>query len=435
MRNILVIGGGVAGIQASLDAADAGYHVYLVEKEPSIGGRMAQLDKTFPTNDCSICILAPKMMDCFRHPNIDVLSYSEVISVEGEAGNFKVKVLRRARYVDEDKCTGCGLCAEACRLKNRFPNKFDMNLGKRSAIYIPFTQAVPLVYVIDPEKCLMITRGKCGKKPACVEVCGPGAIDFSQKDREIELNVGAIIVATGFNPLEPTELYEYGYGRYDNVIIALQYERLICASGPTGGHLVRPSDGKEPKRIAWIQCVGSRDVRDNRPYCSSVCCMHATKEAILAKEHDPEVKQYIFYTDLRCFGKGFQEYVERAREEYGVEYIRAKPGEIIEKENKNLEIYYSSSAGVSEKLEVDMVVLSTVLVPTDETRKLAEVLGIELDEYGFIRSPDEYTTVNTTREGIFAAGYCQSPKDIPESIAQGSAASSRAAEIIALKGR
>jgi heterodisulfide reductase subunit A len=429
MKNVLVIGGGVAGIQASLDLADCGFKVYLVEKEPSIGGRMAQLDKTFPTNDCSICILAPKMMDCFRHENISILSFSEVTSVEGGAGDFHVKVLRKARYVDEDKCTGCGLCTEACRLGKRYPNKFEMNLGKRSAIYIPFVQAVPLVYLIDPEHCLMITRGKCGKSPLCIDACGRGAIDFDQKDEEIELNVGAIIVSTGFDPFEPYELREYGYGRYDNVIIALQYERLICAAGPTGGHLKRLSpDGREPKRIAWIQCVGARDER-NSPYCCSVCCMHATKEAMLAREHYADIETYIFSVDIRAFGKGFQEYVERGKKDYGIKYIRSRPGEISETDNGDLIIWYNDPSEGVKGLEVDLVVLSTALIPSKGAKKLADILGVELGGYDFFKVAHPlYAPMDTTKEGIFVCGYAQSPKDIPESVAQASGAASRAAE-------
>ncbi|MHC1635148.1 MAG: FAD-dependent oxidoreductase [Candidatus Methanospirareceae archaeon] len=425
MKGVLVIGGGIAGIQAALDLADAGIKVYMVEKEPSIGGRMAQLDKTFPTNDCSICILAPKMMECYRHPNIEIFTYSEVVSVEGEVGNFKVRVLRKPRYVDESKCTGCGDCAKVCPMG--LLSEFNMNLGLRKAAYVPFMQAVPLIYVLDRDKCM-----RCG---LCKVVCGLGAIDYEQKPRYVDLEVGAIIVATGFDYFEPQELSEYGYGKYDNVITGMQYERLICASGPTGGHLVR-KDGKEVKRIAWIQCVGSRDVRakGKAPYCCSVCCMHATKEAILAKEHYPDIETYILYTELRAFGKGFHEYVRRAKEEYGVKYIRSKPGEIKEKEDKSLVIWYDDTVTREVKsLEVDMVVLCTALFPGEDTKKIASILGIELDEYGFIKTKDEMLEpVSTSKEGIFVCGYAQSPKDIPESVAQSSGAAAKAAEVIAM---
>lgn len=434
MKSVLVIGGGIGGIQAALDVADSGIKVYMVEKEPSIGGRMAQLDKTFPTNDCSICILAPKMMECFRHPNINIFTYAEVKSVEGSAGDFKVKIMRKPRYVDESKCTGCGACVDACLLKGRIPKEFDMGMGKRGAVYFPFMQAVPMVATVDEDHCIYLKRGKCGKYPACKKACEAGAIDFGQKPEEIELSVGAIIVATGFALFEPSELREYGYRRYENVITGLQYERLICASGPTGGHLIR-KDGKEIKRIAWIQCVGSRDVRTKAkvPYCCSVCCMHATKEAILAKEHYSDIEAYILYTELRAFGKGFQEYVQRAKEEYDVHYIRSKPGEIRETADKSLMIWYDDTITREVKsLEVDMVVLCTALIPNEDTKEIASMLGVELNEYGFFKVEDILAPVSTSKEGIFVCGYAQSPKDIPESVAQGSGAAAKAAEVVTI---
>ncbi|RCV64626.1 heterodisulfide reductase subunit A [Methanophagales archaeon] len=418
-KSVLVIGGGVAGMQAAFDLAEAGIKPCLVEQTLSIGGRMAQLDKTFPTNDCAICILAPKMMDCYRHENIEVLTFSEVIAIEGGIGTFKVKISKKPRFVDEAKCNGCGDCARVCPMG--ILNKFDMDLRVRSGAYVPFMQAVPLIYALDRDKCM-----RCG---LCESVCGQGAIRYNQKEEIVEREVSAIIVAIGFDPLDPSELTEYGYGKYDNVLTALEFERLICAAGPTGGHVIR-KDGKEVKRIAWIQCVGARDTRNNRPYCSSVCCMYATKEAILTKEHYPEAETFILYTDLRCFGKGFQEYVDRAGDDYGVEYIRGKPGEIREKENKNLEIFYSPSSDIVETLDVDMVVLSTALIPCEGVEKLAEILGTELDDYNFFKLKDPYNPTETTRAGIFVAGYCQAPRDIPECIAHGSAAASRAMEVV-----
>ncbi|MHC1567478.1 MAG: FAD-dependent oxidoreductase [Candidatus Syntropharchaeia archaeon] len=427
---VLVIGGGVAGIQASLDLAEMGFRVYLVEKEPSIGGRMAQLDKTFPTMDCSICILAPKMIDCARHPNIKLLTYSEVKEIRGSAGNFVVKIVRKPRYVDEEKCTGCGLCAEACRLKDKIPNEFDLGLGKRGAIYIPFPQAVPLKYTIDPERCLYLTKGKCGKSPACVDACPRDVIDFNQKEEIIEVNVGAIIVSTGFDLWDPSGFPEYGYKKYPNVFTAMEYERMINASGPTGGELKRRSDGKTPRRIAWIQCVGSRNPRIDHPYCCSVCCMYSTKEAILVKEHYEDAEVYIFYKDMRAFGKGFNEFIERGKKEYGIKYIHSDA--IVEEnpDNHNLFVVYDA-AGRRERIEVDMVILASALVPRKGARELANILGIEVNEFGFYECADEITNpVQSSVPGIFIAGYCKGPVDIPESVAEGSGAAACAAEVM-----
>ncbi|UCG70072.1 MAG: CoB--CoM heterodisulfide reductase iron-sulfur subunit A family protein, partial [Thermoplasmata archaeon] len=327
---VLVLGGGIAGIQSSLDLANKGIKVYLVEKEPSIGGIMALLDKTFPTNDCSICILAPKMNECFAHPNIEVMTYSELISLKGDAPNFKATILKKARYIDEKKCTGCGDCTKKCPTK--VPNKYNMNLDERKAIYLPFPQSVPRIMTIDKEKCLKFTKDKCGN---CSKVCKAGAIDYEQKDEEIVVQVGAVVVASGFEIYKPIEMFEYGYGKYQNVRTAIEYERLICASGPTEGHLIVEPDGEHPRRIGFIQCVGSRDFRRENPYCSSVCCMYATKEAMLAREHYEDIEAYIFYTDLRAVGKNFQEYVDRAKKDYDIKYIRARPGQIVENPDTN----------------------------------------------------------------------------------------------------
>ncbi len=432
--SVLVIGGGISGIQASIDLANMGLQVYLVEQSPSIGGRMAQLDKTFPTNDCSMCILAPKMIECAGHENIHLLTYSELAGVDGEAGDFRVTVRKKPRYVDVSKCTGCGECAEKC--PRRVPDEFNAGLGKRKAIYLPFPQAVPRKMTIDAEACLFMSKGRCR---VCQETCQAGAIDFEQQEEVVELAVGAMVLATGFDPFDPRPLKEYGYGEIENVITGLEYERLICASGPTGGHLERPSDGQVPEVIAFIQCVGSRDVNYQR-YCSSVCCMHATKEAILANEHYPNLKSFIFYTDMRAVGKQFQEYVTRAREEYGVSYLRSRPGKItVDSETGNPLVWYDetvySEAGDPQRrvtsMEVDLVVLCQALVPHGVHEEMARKLGLELDESGFVAIQDRLVRpVDTSVPGVFACGFCQAPQDIPDSVVQASAAAARVAEVL-----
>jgi heterodisulfide reductase subunit A len=403
--------------------------VYLVEKTPSIGGRMAQLDKTFPTLDCSICILAPKMIECYRHKNIELLTYSEVSEVSGEAGDFKVKVMKKPRYVTAEKCTGCGTCTEKCPVKT--PSEFDMGLGNRKAIYMPFKQAVPLVATIDADNCLYFTKGVC---KVCQKVCPSAAIDYEQEPKEVALSVSSIILATGFDPFNPAKMKEYGYGRFKNVIHSMEFERLICASGPTGGHLVRPSDGREPKSIVFVQCVGSRSQRGEYPYCSSVCCVYATKESILVKDHKPDTEVYIMYMDMRAVGKGFQEFVDKAKRQYNVNYIKAHPGGISEDpKTGSLQVYYEDiKACDMKKLDADMVVLCPALIPKEDNKKIAEATGVEIDEYGFFKPKNQLTApVDTAVPGIYVCGYCQSPKDIPESVAQASGAAARAAETIA----
>ncbi len=433
-RAVLVLGGGIAGIQASIDLANMGLQVYLVERTPSIGGRMAQLDKTFPTNDCSMCILAPKMIECAGHENVHLFTYSEVDEVRGEAGDFRVTVRRKPRYVELAKCTGCGDCVEKC--PRRVADDFNMGLDKRKAIYLPFPQAVPRKVTIDAETCLYLTKGRCR---LCEETCEAGAIDFEQQEELVELEVAAIVMATGFDPYDPTSLKEYGYGEIENVITGLEFERLICASGPTGGHLERPSDGKVPRTVAFIQCVGSRDV-NYKPYCSSVCCMHATKEAILANEHHPDLRSFIFYTDMRAVGKQFQEYIVRAREKYSVTYVRSRPGQItVDEDSGNPIVWYDETvfgeAGDRVRrvnsMDVDLVILCQALVPHGVHREMVEKLGLELDESGFVAIQDRLIRpVDTSVSGIFACGYCQSPQDIPDSVIQASATAARVAELL-----
>ncbi|UCH02490.1 MAG: CoB--CoM heterodisulfide reductase iron-sulfur subunit A family protein [Candidatus Bathyarchaeota archaeon] len=423
-KPVLIIGGGVAGIQAAIDLGDMGVKVHLVETKPSIGGRMAQLDKTFPTNDCSICILAPKMVECARHPNITLHTYSEVKEVVGSMGDFSVKLLKKARFVNEKECIGCGDCVTKCPV--RVPDEFDMELRRRGAIYLYFLQAIPMVMTIDRDHCLYLTRGVCR---ICEKICTREAIDFEQTDAEIDLNVGAIIVTVGFDPFDPTSLSEFGYKRHRNVITALEYERLICATGPTGGQLIRLSDRKPVKTIAFIQCVGSRDVKNN-PYCSTVCCMHAAKEALLAREHDPNVQSYIFSMDVRAHGKGFQQYIARGEKEYGIRYVRGRVAKISENLEGNPIIWYEETFGsIVEKMEVDLAVLATSFVPRSDTKELAAVLGVELDHYGFFKTA-RLAPFDSTRKGIFVCGCCREPVDIPESVAQASGAAAKAAEIV-----
>ncbi|MFX1567097.1 MAG: FAD-dependent oxidoreductase [Promethearchaeota archaeon] len=425
--SVLVIGGGIAGIQTSLDLTELGFKVYLVERTPSIGGRMAQLDKTFPTNDCSLCILAPKMVEVFRNPNIELMTYHEVEKVTGKPGNFMVSILKKPRYIDETKCKGCGDCASKCP-KIETPNIFDMNLGKRKSVYIPFPQAVPPIYLIDSEMCLKLTKGVCG---VCEKVCKAEAIDFGQKPREIKLNVGAIVVATGFDVLGEELTSRWGY-KYKNVVSALEYERILSASGPFEGHIKRPSDEKEPEKIAFIQCAGSRDLREGIPYCSSVCCMYIAKEAVITKEHSETSKCYVFRHDVRAYGKNFYEFTQRAQEEYGVEYFQTKISRIIEDpESNDLVIHYEDlKTGEFKDFRANLVVLATPLVPSAGTKELAKILDIELDDYNFFKEKSYFDKSLSSKEGIFLAGFCQGPMDIPETVADSSGVASQVATML-----
>ena len=420
----LVIGGGIAGIQTSIDLTELGFKVYLVEREPSIGGRMAQLDKTFPTNDCSLCILAPKMVEVFRNPNIELMTYHEVKKISGDVGNFTVTVLKKPRYLDETKCKGCGDCATKCP-KIEVPNLFDMSLGKRKSIYIPFPQAVPPVYLIDPEICLKLTKGVCG---VCEKVCTVEAIDYEQKPQDIEINVGAIVVATGFDMPAEQLSSRWGY-RYKNIVSALEYERILCASGPFEGHVLRPSDQKEPQKIAFIQCAGSRDLHENVPYCSSVCCMYTAKEAIITKEHSDNSDCYVFRHDIRAYGKNFYEFTQRAQDEYGVKYFQTKISTIEEdKENNDLIIHYEDlKTGKFSDFRANLVVLATPLVPTKGTEELAGILDVELDKYNFYKEQSYFNKSLSSKEGIFLCGFCQGPMDIPETVADASGVASQVA--------
>jgi heterodisulfide reductase subunit A len=426
-KEVLIIGGGIAGIQASLDLAEMGAKVHLVEKSPCIGGRMAQLDKTFPTNDCAICILAPKLADCARNPNITLHTLSEVTKLDGEVGDFKVNILKHARFVKEDVCINCGDCVVKCPTK--VLDAFDMELRYRKAIFLYYLQGVPSVMAIDKDNCLYLNKGVC---QICKKQCQKDAIDFDQQDTEYELNVGAIIVASGFDPFDPTPLTRLGYRILRNVVTSLEFERMICASGPTQGHLERPSDKKPPQRIAFIQCVGSRDIKNN-PYCSSVCCMYTTKEAMLAHEHDNNVESHIFYIDLRAAGKGFQKYLKRGSTEYNIDYIKSVVAEIEEGKNGNPIVFYEDmETGQLKSMEVDLVVLATSLLPRKEMNTLAEVLGVEQDEFRFIKTAP-FAPLETSKEGIFVCGCARGPMDIPNSVAEASGAAAKAAEMFMRK--
>ena len=416
----LVVGGGIAGIQASLDLADAGFKVYLLDESPSIGGTMAQLDKTFPTNDCSMCILAPKLVGAGRHPNIELMTYAKLEHVEGEAGNFKVRIAKKPRFVDVTKCTGCGVCAQHCPVE--MPNEYDEKLGVRKAIYVPFPQAVPLKYVIDDENCL-----KCG---LCQQVCKAGAVDYDQKPETLELNVGAIILAPGFEEFNPRLKSMYGYGRLPNVVSSIEFERILSASGPNGGRILRPSDGTIPKKIAFIQCVGSRDTLVGNSYCSSACCMYAIKESVIAMEHQKGVDCTIFFMDMRAFGKEFDVYYNRAADEYGVKFVRSRVSSVHEiLENQNLIVRHVVDETPKDE-EFGLVVLSVGMKPPRNVDELAKILDIKLNEHKFCQT-EPFTPVETSRPGIFVCGAFAAPKDIPESVAQASGAAAKAGSIMA----
>ncbi len=428
-KSVLVIGAGIAGIQAALDLGDMGIQVHLIEKQSCIGGRMAQLDKTFPTLDCSICILAPKLSECYRHSNITLHTLSEVQKVEGSVGNFKINLLNYARYIKEDVCTNCGDCSSICPVRG-ISNFFDANLVTQTAAQIAFPSAVPAAYRIDPSKCLYLNYGICG---LCFQNCGADSIDFTQKDsiQTIE-NIGAIIIATGLDLDEDIHMLNlYGYQKYDNVITAMELERLISASGPQEGHLSRLSDGKPPKKIAFLQCIGSRDYTEKgQPYCSSVCCMYTTKEAMIAFEHDNELESFVFYIDMRAGGKGFQKFLRRGENEYNIKYFKSKISHIDVDENDNPIITYEDyETSEIKKLKVDLAVLATCIIPSRGIYKLAEILGIELNNYDFIKT-NPFLPVETSVEGIYSCGCAREPMDIPRSVAEASGAAAKAAEVI-----
>ena len=422
--SVLVVGAGIAGIQAALTAANGGMKVVLVEKAPYIGGHMAQLDKTFPTLDCASCIFTPKTVEVAGAKNIELLTSSEVTEVKGHVGNFQVSIKRTPTYVDRNRCTGCGDCVEACVLKKGVPSEYEEKIITRKAVYIPFPQAVPLKAVIDRESCLLLSRGKCRK--SCVEACKAGAIDFDQKEEVIERETGSIILATGFDLFDPCLLPQYGYGVYDNVITNLQFERLSSPSGPTKGE-IRLKDGTVPKAIAFLHCIGSRD-ENAKLHCSRICCMASMKQAHLAKEKTG-AETYEFYIDINAYGKGYQEFYKRVREE-GTYFIRGKGSEIYRKDGRLIVEAEDTLLGTPTEIAVDMVVLGTGLTARQDTERVAQVFGISRSADGFfMEAHPKLRPVSTSVDGIFVAGCCQGPKDIPDTVAQAEGA---AAEVLAL---
>jgi heterodisulfide reductase subunit A len=430
-KRSLVIGGGIAGIQAALDIADCGHEVILIEREPSIGGHMAQLSETFPTLDCSQCIMTPKMVDVANHPKIKLYTYSEIELVEGYIGNFQVTIKRKARSVDEDKCTGCGVCMTKCPQK-KIPNKFDCDRGMRTAIYVPFPQAVPNTPVIDRDNCTHFKTGKCG---VCQKVCGPGAVDFDQQDRLIVEAVGAIVVATGFDLYtidekpkgSPIKGYgEFGHGKIPDVIDGMTFERLASASGPTGGKILRPSDGKEPKQIVFIQCIGSRAREKGISYCSKVCCMYTAKHTMLYHHKVHGGQAYVFFMDARTPGKSYDEFWRRSIEEEEAVYIRGMVSRLYQKGDKIVVMGSDIAVGVQVEIEADMVVLATAVQPQKGADTLAQKLGISYDKYHFYSEAHaKLRPVECATAGIYLAGACQGPKDIPETVSQASAAAAK----------
>jgi heterodisulfide reductase subunit A len=450
----LVIGGGIAGMYAALDIAEAGFKVHLVERTPSIGGHMAQLDKTFPTLDCSACILTPRLVDVGVNPNINLMSCSEVTGVEGSVGNFNVKVLRRAKYVEEATCTGCMMCEEACRLKNRFPNEFDLGLMKRAPIYRPFPFAIPASYTIDAGSCLLLKKGKCGKAtlestkeavkkrergeeitkdeaPPCVLACGPNCIRHDMEDVVEELNVGAIIVATGYDIIDPTVSAEYKYGVYPNVVHGLEFERYSSASGPTFGKII--INGKEPKDAVFLSCIGSRNTQTGYEYCSRVCCMYLAKQAHLLQEKVPDCNISVLYQDVRAFGKGFEEFYDRVKGE-GLSYRRGLASEVYQKPGSDRVTVRAEDTMLGEpyELEADLVVLGVGLKPSEGSEKLLEMLGVSQTGDNFAKEAHpKLRPVDTDVEGVFVTGCAQGPKDIPDSVAQGKAAAAAVLSLLA----
>lgn len=423
-KNVLILGGGIAGIGAAIDLAESGVSVYLIESSPSLGGRMAQLDKTFPTNDCSTCILAPKVTECFTHPRVTTYTYSEVLDLKGSAGDFTVVLKRKARYIDEEKCTGCGLCIEKCPVKVK--DSFNQNLNQRKAVYKLYDQGVPNVCTIDDQHCLKLLKGRCG---LCEKVCDVNAVKYNDQDQIIELKVGAVILASGYDAFWGGEVSEYGYGRFDNVVTSLEYERMLSASGPTDGHIIRPSDGQEAKKIAFLHCVGSRDYRTDHTYCSAVCCMYSLKQAVITLEHNAGSEGIdLYYMDMRSYGKDFEQYYNSIDAKEGIRLFRSRAAALTQNTfNQRVAVKGIDEKGHASAEEYDLIVLGVGLSVNEKMKKLLQKLKVRVNKHGFVDT-DEFNPLLTSREGVFACGAITGPRDIPESVIQasGAAASARA---------
>ncbi len=416
MSEVVVIGAGVAGIQAALDIADHGIHVHLIEREPTIGGHMAQLDKTFPTNDCSMCILSPKMVDVARHPKITLHTCTEVEKIEGDVGHFQITLKKHPRYIDESACNGCGDCVLICPVE--VYNRFDAGIGVRKAIYKPHPQAVPDIVIKDPEHCI-----ECG---LCYDACGPGAVKREEEEWIFTINASSIVISTGYSLFDACNKPQFGYQIIPDVITSMELERMINAGGPTGGKIRRLSDGEVPKTVVFLQCIGSRDMSINRPYCSCVCCMQAIKNAILIKEKNPETDVIICYMDIRSYGKGYEEYYERAKS-MGIRFLRGMPSDILTDRNGIIMQVENTETSEVLTLHPDLVVLSVGIGPADKIQQIAERFNIPLEDTGFIKSVhDAIDTVTTLRPGIYVAGTSTAPRDIPDSVASGGSAAMRA---------
>lgn len=426
-KKALVIGGGISGIQAAIDIGLAGHKVVLVERSPSIGGRMAQFDKTFPTLDCAACILTPKMVEAARNPNVTIYTYSEVEEVSGFVGNFEVKIRKKARSVDIDACNGCGLCYQKCPVK--VLSEFDEQLGMRRAIYVPFPQAVPNIPVIDRKHCIWFEKRKCG---VCKKLCPRDAVDFDQEDEIIDEKFGAVVVATGFQLFDHTTYGEYGYGKIKDIITSLQFERMLSPSGPSEGHVYRPSDGKPPKKVVFLSCIGSRDPAKGMEYCSRLCCMYIAKQALLLREHHPDAEAYVFYIDIRAAGKNYEEFVRRVQVDYQVKYIRGRVSAMSESDGKVMVRGMDTLTTKQFEIDADLVVLGAGLVAQPDAVRIAHMLNIPYDKNKFFtEAHPKLRPVEVVSSGVFLTGACQAPKDIPDSVATASAASAKVCGLFA----